>query len=42
MTGIGVAGSNCTGASIGADERQPWLLDWLTIIGARRAGRRHF
>jgi hypothetical protein len=32
MTGIGMAGSNCTGASIGADERQPWLLDWLTIL----------
>ncbi len=32
MCGIGMAGSNCTGASMSANARQPLLLDWLTIL----------
>ena len=32
MCGIGMAGSNCTGASMNADARQPLLLDLLTIL----------
>jgi hypothetical protein len=54
MCGIGMAGSNCTGASMSADARQLLLLDWLTIldlltildqltvIGSPGAHRRHF